>query len=128
MRIAKILSPKICFSEHSLELAVSARCALQYVVGLIVEPRRNLALVSYGQMDRQMHLAALPLDRIVALARTHVLPPSSSSPHSLFLPSAPPALNTGLLIMASTVMLRLPSISSDSVAICVRRGMLSDVS
>ena len=24
-------------------------------------------------MDRQMHLAALPLDRVLALARTHVL-------------------------------------------------------
>jgi hypothetical protein len=74
------LSPKICLSEQSVELAISARCALQYVVGLTIEAESNLILISYGQMDRQMHLAALPLDHVLSLARTHVLSDSCSVP------------------------------------------------
>uniref|UniRef100_A0A7S2DES5 Uncharacterized protein n=1 Tax=Haptolina brevifila TaxID=156173 RepID=A0A7S2DES5_9EUKA len=67
------ISPKLCLSELSVDLAISATCALQFVTGLVVEPEDNLALLSYGQMDRQMHLAALPLDALVAFAKTHVL-------------------------------------------------------
>ena len=67
------LSPKLCFSEGSLELATSATCALQYVVGLAIDPASNLALLSFGEFDRRMKLAALPLDRVLALARTHEL-------------------------------------------------------
>ena len=67
------LSPKLCFSERGLELPFSARCGLQYASGLDVDAARNLALVSFGEFDRSMHLASLPLDQLVALARTHVL-------------------------------------------------------
>ena len=70
------ISPKLCISERELEIATSPRCALQYVVGLIVEPDTaradgGVVLLSFGQMDRTMRLAALPLDPLVALARTH---------------------------------------------------------
>lgn len=67
------LSPKVCLSERRLELASSARCALQYAVGLHVDPARNLALISFGEFDLKMKLATLALDRAVALARTHLL-------------------------------------------------------
>ena len=67
------VSPKLCLSESGLELATSARCALQYVVGIAVEPRSNLVLLSYGEFDRRMKLASLPLDRVLAFARTHEL-------------------------------------------------------
>ena len=67
------LSPKLCFSTRSLELAISARCALQYVTGLEIDESANLALISYGELDFQMKLAALPLDAVVSLARTHVI-------------------------------------------------------
>ena len=67
------LSPKLCFSTRSLELAISARCALQYVTGLEIDEASNLALISYGELDFQMKLAALPLDAVVSLARTHVI-------------------------------------------------------
>ena len=65
------VSPKLCLSESSVELATSARCALQYVVGVAVEPRSNLLLLSFGEFDRRMKLASLPLDRVLAFARTH---------------------------------------------------------
>jgi len=70
------ISPKLCISERELEIATSPRCALQYVVGLIVEPDTaradgGVVLLSFGQMDRTMRLAALPLEPLVALARTH---------------------------------------------------------
>ena len=52
---------------------ISPRCALQYAVGLGVDEAHNLALISLGEMDRVMKVAALPLDRLVALARTHTL-------------------------------------------------------
>ena len=67
------LSPKLCLSERRIELANSARCALQYAVGLHVDVTRNLAVVSYGEFDKKMKLAALPLDKLVGLARTHLL-------------------------------------------------------
>ena len=67
------LSPKLCVSGRELELAISPRCALQYVVGLGVDEAHNLALLSLGEMDRAMKVAALPLDRLLALARTHTL-------------------------------------------------------
>ena len=67
------LSPKICISERQIELSISPRCALQYIVGLAVDEARNLALVSLGEMDRRMKVAALPLARTLALARTHML-------------------------------------------------------
>ena len=67
------LSPKLCVSGKELELAISPRCALQYVVGLGVDEQHNLALLSLGEMDRAMKVAALPLDRLLALARTHTL-------------------------------------------------------
>jgi hypothetical protein len=71
-RIAS-LSPKLCISERELEFAVSERCGLQYVTGLVADEAANLALVSFGQMDVTMRVAALPLDRLVALARTHTI-------------------------------------------------------
>ena len=67
------ISPKLCLSEESLELATSANCALQYIVGLHIEPAQNLALLSYGEFDRRMKLATLPLDKVLAFARTHDL-------------------------------------------------------
>jgi hypothetical protein len=67
------VSPKVCFSDRRLELSSSARCALQYVTGLVVDEEANLALVSYGEMDLAMRVAALPLDRVLALARTHAI-------------------------------------------------------
>ena len=67
------LSPKVCLSEEGVELSSSARCALQYVVGLVVEPTSNLLLLSYGEFDRRMKLAALPLDKVIAFARSHEL-------------------------------------------------------
>jgi hypothetical protein len=67
------ISPKLCISEREIELAISPRCALQYAVGLGIDETHNLALVSLGEMDRVMKVAALPLDRLVALARTHTL-------------------------------------------------------
>ena len=73
------LSPKLCFSESSVELATSARCALQYVVGIAVEPHSNLVLLSFGEFDRRMRLASLPLDRVLAFARTHELAATPSS-------------------------------------------------
>ena len=54
--------------ERGIELANSARCALQYAVGLHVDTTRNLAVVSYGEFDKKMKLAALPLDKLVGLA------------------------------------------------------------
>ena len=68
------ISPKLCLSERSIELASSARCALQYVVGLSIDVGANLALLSFGEFDRKMKLAALPLDAVVAMARTLRLP------------------------------------------------------
>ena len=65
------ISPKLCYSEASLELASTVGCALQYTVGLALEPSSNLALLSYGEFDRRMKVAALPLDALVELARTH---------------------------------------------------------
>lgn len=67
------ISPKLCISEREIELAISPRCALQYAVGLGIDETHNLALISLGEMDRVMKVAALPLDRLVALARTHTL-------------------------------------------------------
>ena len=78
------LSPKLCLSERALELPTSPRCALQYVVGLAIEPDAarpdgGSLLVSFGQMDRQMRLAALPLDPLVALTRTHQIAPDGGT-------------------------------------------------
>jgi hypothetical protein len=67
------ISPKVCLSDAKIELAISARCALQYVSGLAIDPERNVALVSYGEHDRRMKLAALDLEGLVSLARTHDL-------------------------------------------------------
>ena len=67
------ISPKVCFSERQIELAISSRCALQYVTGLHVDEGSDLALVSYGEMDASMKLAALPLTQVLALARTHTI-------------------------------------------------------
>ena len=67
------LSPKLCLSDREVELAISPRCALQYAVGLGIDETHNLALISFGEMDRIMKVAALPLDRLLALARTHTL-------------------------------------------------------
>lgn len=67
------ISPKLCISEREIELAISPRCALQYAVGLGIDETHNLALISLGEMDRVMKVAALPLDRLLALARTHTL-------------------------------------------------------
>ena len=65
------LSPRLCLSERKLELASSARCALQYVVGLALGG--DYLLLSYGDFDRRMKVASLPLDAALALARTHQL-------------------------------------------------------
>lgn len=65
------ISPKVCFSERSIELSISVRCALQYVVGLAID--HDEVFVSYGQMDRQMKVAVLPLTSVLKLARTHQL-------------------------------------------------------
>lgn len=67
------LSPKLCFSERDLELASSARCALQYVVGLSIDERAGLVLFSFGDFDRRMRIASLPLKAAVEFARTHVI-------------------------------------------------------
>ena len=69
-RIASI-SPKLCLSERTVELASSATCALQYVVGLHVDAAANLVLLSFGEFDRRMRVAALPLDQVLALAHAH---------------------------------------------------------
>jgi hypothetical protein len=69
------ISPKLCLSENRLELASSATCALQYVVGLAVDTEANMALLSYGVSDRTMRLAALPLDGLVELAKMHEVAP-----------------------------------------------------
>ena len=52
---------------------ISARCALQFVVGLQIDEARNLALISFGELDQRMKLARVPLDWLVALARVHSL-------------------------------------------------------
>ena len=67
------LSPKLCFSRRPAELPLSPTCALQYAVGLAVDEAADVALVSLGEMDRRMKVAALPLARTLALARTHML-------------------------------------------------------
>ena len=54
-------------------MPISARCALQYVTGLVVHEPANLAIVSFGEMDCRMRIAALPLDRVLSLARTHTI-------------------------------------------------------
>lgn len=68
------ISPKLCLSEKSMELASSVRCALQYVVGLSIDVEANLALLSFGEFDRTMMLAALPLNAVIAMAQTLRLP------------------------------------------------------
>jgi len=67
------LSPKLCISDREVEIAISARCALQYVTGLVVNEATNAALVSFGELDVRMKGAFLPLDRLLALAETHRL-------------------------------------------------------
>ncbi len=67
------LSPKLCVSESSVELALSPTCALQYVVGLVVDEEHGRALISYGQLECEMRLAELPLDPLLALTRTHTV-------------------------------------------------------
>ena len=57
-----------------MELASSVRCALQYVVGLSIDVEANLALLSFGEFDRTMMLAALPLNAVIAMAQTLRLP------------------------------------------------------
>ena len=69
------LSPKFCLSEKHLEHASSARCALQYVTGIAIDPSHNLVLLSYGDFDRRAMLASLPLDAVVTLAKTHAVGP-----------------------------------------------------
>ena len=60
-------------AERELEFSLSARCALQYVTGLVVHEPTNLAIVSYGELDCRMRVAALPLDGLLELVRTHTI-------------------------------------------------------
>lgn len=79
-RIAS-LSPKLCISSREIEIGISARCALQYVVGLELDHASGLAHISYGLMDRRMGLVSLPISRLVALARTHTVG-ADEGPHA----------------------------------------------
>ena len=73
------LSPKLCFSRRPAELPLSPTCALQYAVGLVdgeadgILQRARRRERQLGEMDRRMKVAALPLARTLALARTHML-------------------------------------------------------
>lgn len=67
----KSISPKLCLSDLEADMPISARCALQFVVGLQVDEARNLAHISFGELDQRMKLARVPLDRLVAMASVH---------------------------------------------------------
>lgn len=36
---------------------------MQFVVGLWIDEKENTAIITFGEMDRRMKLARLPLDR-----------------------------------------------------------------
>ena len=64
---------------HSGEALIEETGRRRICLGIAVEPHSNLVLLSFGEFDRRMRLAALPLDRVLTFARTHELAATPSS-------------------------------------------------